>query len=255
MRPSRSLPAALLLFLAPPTMVRAQNLGTRLDSAMRAAEQRGFSGVVRVEKDGAVLLKKGYGLANRAERIPFSPATVVQIGSNTKDFTAVAILRLRREGRLSLTDSLGKYFPSAPSDKRNITVAQLMDHRAGFPLGLGGDFEPVGRQALIDSAMHYQLLFAPGTRESYSNTGYSLLAASHRADHGQDVRRIHTGDHSGTARVEAHGISPSGIQVERAGARLSRGWDGQGDHAREAARCRRTILEPSRQRRDALDRG
>ncbi|MDQ6634139.1 MAG: beta-lactamase family protein, partial [Gemmatimonadota bacterium] len=166
-----------LLMMLPLLDAQAQTLTTRLDSAMRAAESRGFSGVVRVERDGGLLLERGYGLANRAERVRFTPATVVQIGSNTKDFTAVAMLQLQQAGRLSLNDTLGKYFPGAPPDKRGITLRQLLNHRAGFPQGLGGDFEPVSRQALIDRAMHHPLLFRPGSRESYSNTGYSLLAA------------------------------------------------------------------------------
>src|SRR5678815_6201174 len=78
----------------------ATDLGVRLDSALRVAAQRGFSGVVRVERDGTLLLRKGYGLSDRARRIPFSDATVVQIGSNTKDFTLVALLRLQQRGRL-----------------------------------------------------------------------------------------------------------------------------------------------------------
>ncbi len=171
-------PALVLIFLlAAATSARGQGLGTRLDSAMRAAERDGFSGVVRIEKDGVTQLERGYGLANRAARVPFTPATVVQIGSNTKDFTAVAVLQLQQRGLLSVKDSIGKYFPGAPPDKRNITILQLMTHQAGFPLGIGGDFDPLGRQAMIDSAMHYRLLFSPGARESYSNTGYGLLAA------------------------------------------------------------------------------
>ena len=176
MRPILSGLVALLVLVGG-SPIAAQDLGARLDSAMRAAEARGFSGVVRVERNGVTLLKGGYGLADRGARIPFTPASVVQIGSNTKDFTAVAVLQLQRQGRLSLGDPLMKYFPAAPADKRDITMAQLLDHRAGFPLGLGGDFEPVTRAALVDSAMRVTLLFAPGTRASYSNTGYSLLAA------------------------------------------------------------------------------
>ena len=144
---------------------------------MRVAERNGFSGVVRVEKDGKTLLERGYGMANRAAKIAFSPATVVQIGSNTKDFTAVAILQLQQAGILSLRDPLSKYFPAAPADKRDITIQQLLDHHAGFPLGIGGDFEVLSRDALIDRAMRTPLLFTPGARQSYSNTGFSLLAA------------------------------------------------------------------------------
>jgi CubicO group peptidase (beta-lactamase class C family) len=155
----------------------ATPLGARLDSALRAAAQRGFSGVVRVERDGTLLLRKGYGLANRGRRIPFSEATVVQIGSNTKDFTLVTLLRLQQRGRLSLSDSLGKYFPAAPPDKRGITLQQLVEHRAGFPIGVGGDFEPLTREQLLQRAFATPLRAQPGTREIYSNTGYAVLAA------------------------------------------------------------------------------
>src|SRR5437868_14269485 len=67
-----------------------QSLSARTDSVMKAAEKDGFGGVVRIEKDGAVVLEKGYGLAIRKPAVKFTPETVVQIGSNTKDFTAVA---------------------------------------------------------------------------------------------------------------------------------------------------------------------
>jgi CubicO group peptidase (beta-lactamase class C family) len=166
---------ALVCVTAP--SVAAQEVGVRLDSVMHVAEHAGFSGVVRIEKDGVILLEKGYGLADRAKTTLFTPATIVQIGSNTKDFTAVAILQLKQAGRLALTDSLGKYFPDVPADKRSITIRQLMNHRAGFPLGIGGDFEVLDRKAFLDRAMGTPLLFAPGARESYSNTGYSVLAA------------------------------------------------------------------------------
>jgi CubicO group peptidase (beta-lactamase class C family) len=174
MRTSLTFAAALLVAGG---TVSAQDVATKLDSTMRAAERAGFSGAVRVERDGKVLLDKGYGYANRAARIPFTRETVVQIGSNTKDFTAVAILQLQAAGKLSMSDSLGKYFSSAPADKQGITIRQLMNHRAGFPLGIGGDFDAFNRSILVDSAMRTPLLFPPGTRESYSNTGFSLLAA------------------------------------------------------------------------------
>ena len=166
--------AAAVSFALP---VAAQNLTARADSVMRAAEASGFSGVVRIEKDGALVLEKGYGLANRAANTPFTPSTVVQIGSNTKDFTAVSILQLQEKGLLSLADRIGKYFPTAPADKQSITIQMLMNHRAGFPIGLGPDFAELSRQDLIDAAMKTKLLFTPGERNNYSNTGFALLAA------------------------------------------------------------------------------
>jgi CubicO group peptidase (beta-lactamase class C family) len=183
---SRSLPAltalVILCSIAEPLRALrsdtvATDIGARLDSVLRAAAQRGFSGVVRVERGGVLLLRKGYGLADRERRIPFTDATVVQIGSNTKDFTLVSLLRLQQRGRLSLRDSLGKYFPTAPADKRGITLQQIVDHRAGFPIGLGDDFEKLTREQLLQRAFAAPLRAQPGTREIYSNTGYAILAA------------------------------------------------------------------------------
>jgi CubicO group peptidase (beta-lactamase class C family) len=171
---------AAVLSLAFPAVVVAQSdsvLAARIDSALRSLQARGFSGVVRVDRNGTTLIEKGYGLANRAANMPFTPATVVQIGSNTKDFTLVALLQLHERGRLSIRDSLHKFFPSAPPDKRNITLWQLANHVAGFPIGLGGDFDRVTRREFIEMAMQRQLLFEPGAGEQYSNTGFSLLAA------------------------------------------------------------------------------
>ncbi len=172
----RFLVVAAAAALVVPAPAKSQDLSARVDSVMREAESRGFSGVVRIQKDGALVLEKGYGMANRAQRIPFSPSTVVQIGSNTKDFTKVAILQLMEKGLLQLSDPLSKHFPSAPADKRDITIRQLMNHRAGFPIGLGADFAQVNRQQLVEAAMNFKLLFNPGDRTNYSNTGYALLA-------------------------------------------------------------------------------
>ena len=152
-------------------------LGARIDSALRVAQGRGFSGVVRIEKNGELVIAKGYGNANRELAIPFSRSSVVQIGSNTKDFTLVGLLRLQARGRLSLRDSLGKYFPAAPADKRGITLQQLVDHRGGFPIGFGQDFAAVLRDDFLRTALAAPLRAAPGTKEIYSNARFALLAA------------------------------------------------------------------------------
>jgi len=151
--------------------------GARLDSLLQAAAADGFSGLALVSRGGETVLLKGYGLANRAIGIPFGPRTVVQIGSNVKDFTKTIVLQLAAEGRLTLDDSLGRFFPEAPADKRGITLRQLLNHRAGFPQRIGPDSEVIGQGPYLARAFAQPLAFRPGSGEQYSNTGYSILAA------------------------------------------------------------------------------
>lgn len=153
------------------------DLDRRLDSAVTAAEGSGFSGAVLVVQRGSVLLERGAGLAIESPPTPYTPATIVPIGSNTKDFTKTAILQLVEAGRLGLEDSLGRFFPDAPPDKRGITITQLLDHTAGFPIGVGPDSEAIGLEAWRRRLFATPLAFAPGASRRYSNPGYGLLAA------------------------------------------------------------------------------
>ncbi len=230
---------------------RSQDLAECVDSAMRDAERKGFSGVVRLEKDGAVVLEKGYGKANRATGSAFTPSTVVQIGSNTKDFTAVAILQLQERGRLKLDDTLGKFLPGAPGDKSGITLMQLLNHSAGFPLGLGGDFEPVTRDELVSNAMKYTLPFKPGAGRSYSNTGYAILAAIIEKVSGKSY----------DAYVRDNILSPLGLQHTGfllpgfTQTQVAHGYaPGGRDDVVQTARSRRPVLESPWKRWNALDR-
>jgi CubicO group peptidase (beta-lactamase class C family) len=157
-------------------IVRGQQ-GARLDSVARQAETQGFHGVVLVAKAGAEALLKGYGTANAAIGARYTPSTVVPIGSCVKDFTKVAIFQLVEAGKLKLSDRLSRFFPGVPADKRAITVGQVLEHRAGFPSAVGPDEEPLTKEELLRRLFAWPLEFPPGTSESYSNAGYSLLAA------------------------------------------------------------------------------
>ncbi len=167
----------LSAFLPAQEPVVQGDLGRRLDSIVLVVEVEGFHGSVLVVQRDEMLLLKGYGLAQHESRRPFTPSTVVQIGSNVKDFTKVAILQLVEAGRLRLTDSLGQFFPGAPRDKRGITIDQLLNHRAGFPIGVAPDAERLTREEFLSRLFARPLEFAPGTGRQYSNAGYGVLAA------------------------------------------------------------------------------
>jgi CubicO group peptidase (beta-lactamase class C family) len=165
-------------------------LAERLDRLLTCAVSHGFAGALLVAKDGEVILHKGYGLADRERRLPITAQTVFDIGSITKQFTAAAILSLEEQGRLHVSDSIRRYFESAPSDKAGITIHHLLTHTAGLQDVFGGDYDPMSRDSLIRLALGSKLLWEPGTRYRYSNVGYSLLAAIIEQVSGQPYERF-----------------------------------------------------------------
>lgn len=138
-------------------------------------EALGFSGAIIVSHGGQVVLREGYGLADRETRRPYTPTTVQSHGSITKQMTGAAILLLESRGELSVDDSIGRYFDDRPEDKRAITIHQLLTHSSGLPGVVGPDNEPIGATAYLDRLMEEPLRFDPGSEYAYSNAGYSLL--------------------------------------------------------------------------------
>jgi CubicO group peptidase (beta-lactamase class C family) len=137
---------------------------------------------VLVAKDGAVIFRKGYGLANVEHSVPITPDTVFRIASMTKQFTAVSILMLVEQGRLDLDDSIAKYLPGYPQGER-ITIRQLLTHTSGVWDYCGLDEVRRGMRRditvdeLIDLFKDKPLDFQPGEKMAYSNSGYVLLGA------------------------------------------------------------------------------
>lgn len=136
----------------------------------------GFSGGVSVVEHGELILEKGYGMADRATNRPFTPDTIVDCGSITKQFTAAAILALEADGRLSVDDPIPRFFDDVPADKRTITLHHLLTHSAGLPGAIGDDEERIDAEKFAERAFAKPLLSEPGERYAYSNVGYSLLA-------------------------------------------------------------------------------
>lgn len=149
----------------------------RIDSFMVAAADYGMAGTLLVEKDGKVLLNRGYGIVDRAKKTHATATTPYLLGSLSKQFTATAIYKLESQGKLHLADSLGQWFADAPTDKRGITIDQLVHHTSGLPyLGKGDLYDSVSVDSMVRETFGYPLDFAPGTRYSYSSPGYDLLA-------------------------------------------------------------------------------
>ena len=151
---------------------------------------------VIVIKDGRILLKRGYGLANLENKRPIEPDTAFLLGSVTKQFTAMAIMMLAERGKLRYESPLSKFFPEFPPYAQQITVRHLLNHTAGFPeyddlfLDSGkldkdyprsaktkpSSFEPTAKDALAILAHVKAPHFAVGEKWEYSNSGYVILA-------------------------------------------------------------------------------
>jgi CubicO group peptidase (beta-lactamase class C family) len=158
------------------TLVDASSdVALRIDRYLSGLETLGFSGGIIVEHAGDVVLRKGYGLADREARRPHTPGTVHDHLSLTKSFTGAAILLLESRGQLSTADPITRFFEDVPADKQGITLHHLLTHQAGWGNALGPDTEAISAEAYVARAMEAPLSFDPGARWSYSNVGYSLL--------------------------------------------------------------------------------
>lgn len=149
---------------------------TKIDKYLSQGVNNGFSGAILVSEKGKIVLNEGYGMANKKMRIANTSKTVFDIGSNTKQFTGAAILKLTELRKLKVTDSLYKFFKNIPADKKNITVHQLLTHSAGFKESIGRDFDHITRDEFFKKVFASELIHKPGANYSYSNIGYSVLA-------------------------------------------------------------------------------
>jgi len=147
--------------------------------AMQAA---GFPGLaILVSKNGRVLVSKGYGTADLEWDAPATDDTVFAVGSITKSFTGLAVAQLVAAGKLSLDDTLGKFLPDFPADKRKITVRQLLNHTSGLfnytetPELHAAAARTFSHEEMFAWFKDKPLAFAPGTQFSYTNSGVYLL--------------------------------------------------------------------------------
>lgn len=170
---------AATVFLSTRPAMAAQTLAQAITASMRGTNIPGAQ--VVIVKHGAVVLNQGYGVRNLGSQVPVDKHTRFEIGSITKQFTATAILQLKEQKKLALTDRLGKYVPEYPRAK-NVTIEQLLWQVSGIPnytaaphffkiaTSQRGSFD-----AMLDLIKNKPLDFKPGTKWAYSNTNYILL--------------------------------------------------------------------------------
>lgn len=161
----------------------ATHAGTQdLDGVIKpyAADQT-FMGSVLVAQGDQVIFNKAYGFADAGWNIPNGTDTEFDIGSLTKQFTAALVLLLQEDGRLSLSDPVGKFLPDAPPAWRQITIAQLLGHTSGIPdlwSDQGFDAWSMSPRTPADIVAYFRdkpLQFEPGSQYRYSSTGYIVV--------------------------------------------------------------------------------
>jgi CubicO group peptidase (beta-lactamase class C family) len=140
---------------------------------------------VGVSKAGQPVLQKAYGMADLEHDIPNKPDTIFEAGSVSKQFTAIAVLLLAAEGKLSLDDPARKYIPEIPDYGAPLTVRHMLQHTSGLrDWGEVASIAGWPRTSRVHTHAHVldivsrqkALNFPSGTQYSYSNTGYNLAA-------------------------------------------------------------------------------
>ncbi|MEJ7623765.1 MAG: serine hydrolase [Pyrinomonadaceae bacterium] len=176
----------LLAYMLMTTFLFGQSNYSRIEELISMLyNQQQFNGTILVAENGKITFKKSYGIANEENKKPIDENTIFELASVSKQFTAMGIVILKERGKLSYEDKLTKFFP-ALDEYKDVTVRNLLAHTSGLP-----DYINPTRLQLLDQnkinknddiiefliKQKIQLSFPPGTKFSYSNTGYVLLAS------------------------------------------------------------------------------
>jgi CubicO group peptidase (beta-lactamase class C family) len=159
-----------------------EELAAKVDTFLGKLNEVGkLGGAFLLAHNGQVILSKGYGMADRENKIPNTPTTRFRIASITKGFTAMAILMLQEEGKLSVDDPVCKYIKDCPAGWQAIKINHLLTHTSGVNdcfdvliVAVKGQATPVPSTSaqVIARIEEKPLDFAPGAKFSYSSGGY-----------------------------------------------------------------------------------
>nr|WP_276904442.1 serine hydrolase domain-containing protein [Pedobacter kyonggii] len=171
-----------VIFVLAATSVLAQNLEPKIDSLLNNLfkDKNGPGGVFMIAKGGVPIYRKAFGKANLELAFDMTPENVFQLGSLTKQFTAVAILLLEAQGKLNTADPIAEYIPDYPFGDE-ITIHHLLTHTSGIadftkmkslPQIAQQDLTP---KQVVDFFKNEPRIFKPGEKFEYNNAGYVIL--------------------------------------------------------------------------------
>jgi CubicO group peptidase (beta-lactamase class C family) len=184
MRTSALLPL-FLVALAPRAGAQVANAAARVDSVFTAYTNTTPGCAVAVDRNGRTVLARAYGMADLEHDVANTPATIMEAGSVSKQFTATAIILLALDGKLSLDDDVRKHVPELPDYGEPITIRHMLNHISGLrDWGSVAGIAGWPRTTRVHTHDHVVDIlsrqrgvnFPPGQEYSYSNSGYNLMA-------------------------------------------------------------------------------
>ncbi|MEO8415362.1 MAG: serine hydrolase domain-containing protein [Ginsengibacter sp.] len=193
----------VIITIAPATNLFSQVLPDstikKIDNLFKAWDKTNTPGcAVGIVRNDSLIFAKGYGMANLEYGIPITPETIFHMASVSKQFTAYSIVLLAQQGKLQLDDDIHKYLAWFPDLKEKITIRNLLNHTSGIRdqwqlLAISGTrLDDVITQDHIIKILSKQqaLNFKPGAQNSYSNSGFTMLAEIVRSITGQSLRQF-----------------------------------------------------------------
>lgn len=176
----------------------AKQVVLKVDEYMKAAVKlEKFSGSILIARNGLPIVTRSYGMANQELKVPNTPKTVFQLGSVSKQFTAMAIMQLQERGKLKVNDPICKYLDDCPAAWQPITIHQLLTHTSGIKgYSTLPDWDdrisvlPYTRTGFVKEFRDLPLEFVPGEKYTYSNSGYYLLGLIIERVSGKSYRKF-----------------------------------------------------------------
>lgn len=175
---------AMLMMFLPPALKAGDTITSRVDKLFEEWDRKDSPGcALAVIKNGKIIYKNAYGMADLERGVPLNTASLFDIASTSKQFVACCILLLEEEGKLSLDDNIRKYFPNMPDYGKPVTVRHLVHHTSGVRdylglmslAGMPAENDYPEAQILELICRQKALNFDPGEDHLYSNSGYFLL--------------------------------------------------------------------------------
>jgi CubicO group peptidase (beta-lactamase class C family) len=191
---------ALAVAVTAPLLAQEQSLERQVDEIFTAMDTPDSAGcAVSAMRRGAIVYRRGYGMANLEYGVPITPSSIFHVASVSKQFTAMAVALLAAEGKVSWDDDIRKYVPEVPDYGKTITLEHLVHHTSGIRdqwsllimAGWRWEGDVVKQEDVLNIVARQKALnFDPGTTYLYSNTGFTLLAVVVERVSGKSLREF-----------------------------------------------------------------